>query len=141
MARAVAACFLAAVIFALSLFPRIASAQLSSAPLGARSAVFDPPFEEKVERSLEHFRRDGLESLSADELAHLQSVEQDDDALNDPFLSLDLFCSLAAYDRELPFAAESSIDHILANAPTGSRTAAKAALLGALEFYAHSPLS
>ncbi len=141
MARAIAACFLAAYIVALSLFPRIAAAQLSSAPLGVRSAVFDPPFEENVERSLQHFRTDGLESLSADEFANMQSVGSDDAAFDEQFFSLDLFRSFTAYDRDVPFAAESRIDRSLANAPIGSRTGAKAALLGALEFYAHSPLS
>ena len=140
MARAIAACFLATGIFALSLFPQIAAAQQPSAPFGERSVALQPPFGEKVELALKHFRRDGLERLSADELARMQSVERDDDALDDPFLSLDIFGSLAAYDRDLPFAAESQIDEILTNTSPGSRTASEAALLGALEFYAHTPL-
>jgi TolA-binding protein len=146
-ARAARACFFVAGIFALSLFPRIAAAQISPAPFEERSAVFQQPFEEKEEQALEHFRGMSdypphrLESLSAEELARMQLADRDDDALNDPFLSLDLFRSLAGYYRELPFDAESQIDKILANAPSGSRTKANAALLGALEFYAHSPLT
>ena len=71
----------------------------------------------------------------------MQSVDRDDPALTTPLLSLDLFRSLAAYFRDQPFASESSIDRVLATAPIGSRTAANAALLGALELYAHTPLS
>ena len=82
-----------------------------------------------------------LESLSEEELARMQSVDRDDDALSDQFFSLDLFRSLAGYYRGLPFDAESQADNILANAPAGSRIASNAALLGALEFYAHSPLT
>jgi TolA-binding protein len=141
MARKVAACFFLAGIFALLYFPQSAACQLSSASFDARSAVFQPPFEEKVEDALGHFRTSDLESLSADELARLQSVERDDYALGEQLLSLDLFRSLAAYYRDLPFAAESRIDNMLSNAPNASPTAANTALLGALEFYAHTPLS
>ncbi len=141
MNRKVATCFLVAGIFALLFFSRSAEGQLSSATSDARSATFQPLFEEKVEDALGHFRKSGLESFSADELARLQSVEQDDYGLDEQLLSLDLFRSLAAYYRKLPFAAESRIDKILANAPEASPTATNAALLGALELYAHTPLS
>lgn len=107
----------------------------------ARSAVFQPPIEENAVHALSEFRKQGLESLSADELARMQDVDRTDYALNDPLLSLDLFRSLAAYDRDLPFADESRIDGSLAKAPIGSRIEANAALLGTLEFYAHTPLS
>jgi TolA-binding protein len=141
LTRTLAARFLIAGIFAFLLFPRCAACQLSSPSFDARSAVFQPPFEEKTDNTLKHFRKDGLESLSAEELAQMQSVDRDDDAVGEQFLSLDLFRSLAAYNRDQPFAAESRIDKIQPNAPIGSATAAKAALLGALEFYAHTPLS
>ncbi len=139
--RSTAARFFIAGIFAFLLFPRCAACQLSSPSFDARSAVFQPPLEEKEDNALKHFRMDGLESLSAEEFAQMQSVDRDDGALNEQFLSLDLFGSLAAYYRDQPFAAESRIDKILPNAPISSATAAKAALLGALEFYAHTPLS
>lgn len=133
-------------IIALSLFGFLLFAHPSFAQLSAssnateRSAVFQPPFETALEQSLATFRNAHLESLSALELERMQSVGRNDYGLEEQLLSLDLFRSLAAYYRKLPFAAESRIDAILRGTPEASRTWTNAALLGALEFYAHSPL-
>ncbi len=74
----------------------------------------------------------------------MQSVERDDDALDDPFLSLDIFRSLAAYDRDLPFAAE--YEHRCGSgaihAPIGSRNGMqRAALLEARWSFTRIPRS
>ncbi len=97
-------------------------------------------FESSVEHALSGFRHSSDERLSADELAHLQAANRNDYSLRDENLSFDLFHSLAAYYRKLPYAAESKVDAIIEHAPKTSRIATNAALLGALEFYAHSPL-
>ncbi|HET6400148.1 MAG TPA: tetratricopeptide repeat protein [Candidatus Kapabacteria bacterium] len=134
-------------IVVLGLFGSLLSAcpafsQLSaSAPATERSAVFQPPYEKAVEHSLANVREAHLESLSALELAHLQLVDRNNYGLEEPLLSLDLFRSLAGYYRKLPFAAESRVDEVLTRAPEASRTTTNAALLGALEFYSHTPLS
>ena len=129
-------------LFGSLLLARPAFSQLpASASSSERSAVFEPPYEAAVEHSLAKFRNAPLKSLSALELGHLQSVDNSHYALEEQLLSLDLFRSLAAYYRKLPFAAESHIDEVLTRAPEASRTATNAALLGALEFYAHTPLT
>ena len=142
MARSVVACISVAGMFIFfSLFQSAAYGQLLPPSPDEHSAAFSAPFEAKEESALQDFRKSGLESLSADALARLQSANADDYGLNEQLLSLDLFQSLASYYRKLPFAAESRIDDVLTNAPSTSRTATNAALLGALEFYAHTPLN
>ncbi len=140
-ARTHAIRFIMAGMAALLVFARSAECQLISTSFDARSAAFEIPFEEKAAHSFEHFRADDLKSLSAEELARMQLVGRNDDRLEEPLLSLDLFRSLAAYDREAPFASQSIIDGVLPNALTDGRVAPNAALMGALEFYAHAPLS
>jgi TolA-binding protein len=141
IARIFTARLFVAGILALLFFPRPAQSQLPSESLfDERSAVFQPTFEESLANSLDKFRTYGLESLSAAELARMQSLDGDDGGLDDPLLSLDLFRSLAAYDRDLRFAAESRIDKVETSASAFSPIGANAALLGALEFYAHTPL-
>ena len=128
-------------LFGLLFFARPSIAQLAASPNSTeRSAVFQPPFEVAVEQPLAKFRDAHLESLSARQLASLQSIGSENYGLDEHLLSLDLFRSLAAYYRKLPFAAESRIDAVLNGVPAASRTATNAALLGALECYAHTPL-
>ena len=128
-------------LFGLLFFSDVTLAQLpGSRTSGERSSAFEPAYEISVEHSLAEFRYRGAERLSAAQLAQLQTSNLSDYSLQDNSLSLDLFRSLAAYYRRLPYAAQSCIDAILENAPSSSRIATDAALLGALEFYAHSPL-
>src|SRR3954463_218203 len=72
-------------------------AQQARGDFEPRSAAFAPPFEEATEQSLDRFRAQHLESLSAEELRELQSINQGDFPLEPDLLSLDLFRSLAAY--------------------------------------------
>jgi len=120
-----------------------ARAQLAEHPQNSfdeRSGAFQSVFETAEEDALNLFRFQLLPSFGASELAQLQTVDGHNYALENQLASLDLFRSLAAYYRELPFAAQSNIDRVVSNAPPASRTSTNAALLSALEFYAHSPL-
>ncbi len=104
------------------------------------SSVFTPPIEERIERSLDPFRHEGQVQLGASQLERLQAIHANDYPRSPELESLDLFGSLAAYYRDLPFKAEAKVDHLVENSIPSSRTAVNAALLGALEFYARSSL-
>src|ERR1700733_11467695 len=105
-----------------------------------RSAAFNSPFEDGVEQSLEEFRAKKNISLSNEELRELQISNREDFGLDEQLLSLDLFRSLAAYIRGRHWDQQACVDDILSNATATSSLAPKAVLLGALEFYCHSPL-
>ena len=103
--------------------------------------IFEPSFEQKTENALEEYRNSHLELYGSNELLELQSAHGNDYPLSDQIFGLDLFRSLAAYYHDFPFNAESIIDSVLTNAAAHSRIATNAALLGALEFYSHAPLT
>jgi len=105
-----------------------------------RSAAFATPFEEREDHAIADFRRKNNLSLSDEELSELQCANRDDYGLQEQLLSLDMFRSLAAYLRKNTFSQQELIDDVLSNAPPKSSLPPKAALLGALEFYSHSPL-
>ncbi len=139
MDRRVAARILYASLLFLLFLPR-AFAQSVSREDG-RSAAFAAPFEDETERALGAFRFFGLESYAADVIARAEASQADDRfSLNDAFLSLDLFRSLSDYYRGRPYSSQRTIDSIVTNTSHADRTATDAALLGALEFYGHTPL-
>ena len=123
--------------------PLSAPAQLDANGPNAqeRSSVFTPPLDDGIEEALGKFRWEKLESLSARELERMQFAGCENYGLEEQLLSLDLFRSLAFYYRNLPYTAQSIDDRVLTESAPASRVAANTALLSALEFYAHSPLS
>jgi hypothetical protein len=100
-----------------------------------RSHALEPVFEARVEQALTEFRS-GYTASAFD------SANFSDDAasFSAQLHSIDLFRSLAAYLHGRDRAAQASDDNVLRNSASISRTHTQAALLSALEFFAHQPL-
>jgi TolA-binding protein len=102
-----------------------------------RSIVLEPVFEERVEQKLDEFRN-GYPAYAFD---CLQDVHTNDlSSYSAQINSENLFRALAAYLRHRDRAAQSIVDNILQNSAKSNRTRTQAALLSALEFFAHQPL-
>src|ERR1035437_2772886 len=125
------------------LAPSAGVAQHSPAPpergFAERSLSFTPFFEEREEQSLDFFRT-GLPNYAADRLAWLERDRAAMPGFDGALVPLDLFRSLAAYLHASGFEAQSLSNRVADNAPTARRAQSQAALLSALECFAHQPL-